>query len=130
MNNNTIADFLIRIKNGFMASKTQVTAPYSKITLSLAKILHDSGYLNKVEITGADKKKNIILTLSYQNKKAKLNNIQLQSRPSGRIYVKKNGIPHVLGGMGMAILSTPQGLMTDRQARKKGLGGEVICKVW
>jgi len=129
MINDPIADFLIRIKNGYLAKKTEVSVPYSKIKENLGKILVEEGYLEKLKIKN-EKLKIIELTLKYEGKRPALTDVQRVSKPGLRIYVDKTKIPKVLGGLGITIISTPKGLMTDKEARKKGLGGEVICKVW
>jgi len=139
MINDPIADFLIRIKNGYLAKKTEVSVPYSKIKENLGKILVEEGYLEKLKIPAcpagrrnpkSEIRKNLVLTLKYEKKKPALTDVQRVSKPGLRIYVDKTKIPKVLGGLGITIISTPKGLMTDKEARKKGLGGEVICKVW
>lgn len=138
-----IADFLIRIKNGYLAKKREVTAPYSKLKENLAKILVEEGYLTnskkqKARLpqpgTGGQakskKQEELVLTLKYEGKKPALTDVQRVSKPGLRIHAGKTKIPKVLGGLGATIISTSQGLMVDREARKKGLGGELICKVW
>jgi small subunit ribosomal protein S8 len=128
----TIADFLIRIKNGYRCKKDEVVTHYSAVNEKIAKILVDNGYLKeaKVEKTTSQKKKIINLTLKYEGKKPALSEIKRMSRPALRIYVKKTKIPQILGGLGLAIISTPKGLLTDSQAREKGEGGELICEVY
>ena len=127
-----IADFLARLKNGYLAKKRQIFVPYSKIKENLAKILVEEGYLTNSKKQKAKSKKQdeLVLTLKYEGKKPALTDIQRVSKPGLRIYVGKTKIPKVLGGLGIAIVSTPRGLMTDKEARKKWLGGEVICKIW
>lgn len=125
-----IADMLARIRNGYMAKKSSVAIPWSKMKESLAKILLDSGYISKQETKNEDGKKEIIISLKYSGKTPAVTEIKRISRPSLRIYANKNNLPRVLGGMGMAIISTPMGLLTDKDARKKSVGGEIICQVW
>lgn len=127
-----IADFLARIKNGYLSKKKEIFVPYSKIKENLAKILVEEGYLTNSKKQEAKSKKQdeLVLTLKYEGKKQALTDIQRVSKPGLRIYVGKTKIPKVLGGLGIAIVSTSKGLMTDKEARKKWLGGEVICKVW
>ena len=127
-----IADFLIRIKNGYLAKKREVTVPYSKLKENLAKILVEEGYLKELKTQNSKLKtqKELLLTLKYEKKKPALTDVQRVSKPGLRIHAGKTKIPKVLGGLGATIISTPQGLMVDREARKKGLGGELICKVW
>ena len=121
-----IGDFLIRIKNGYLARKKKVTAPFSKIKEKLAKILVDSGYLAELK---KDKNK-LIVRLRYPEGKPALEEVRRISKPGCRIYKKRKEIKPVRSGFGMAIISTPKGLMTDKEARKKNLGGEVICEIW
>ena len=121
-----IGDFLIRIKNGYLARKKKVTAPFSKIKEKLAKILVDSGYLAELK---RDKNK-LIVRLRYPEGKPALEEVRRISKPGCRIYKKRKEIKPVRSGFGMAIISTPKGLMTDKEARKKNLGGEVICEIW
>lgn len=127
-----IADFLARIKNGYLSKKKEIAVPYSKFKENLAKILVEEGYLinSKKQKVKSKKHDKLILTLKYEGKKPILTDVQRISKPGLRIYVDKTKIPRVLGGLGITIVSTPKGLMTDSEARKKGLGGEVICKVW
>lgn len=129
---------LIRIKNGYLASQKAVEIPYSKIREELANILLKEGYLAKVETkktkSGSGKKaveiKILNAILKYEGRKSSLGGIKIISKPSRRVYVKKDKIYDVLGGRGLLILSTPKGLMTGKEARKKGLGGEVVGKIW
>lgn len=124
-----IADFLSRIKNGYLARKAEIIVSYSKFGESLAKILMEEGYIEKIKIKN-EKRKMIELTLKYEGKKPALTDLERVSTPGLRIYVERREVPKVLGGLGIAIISTSQGLMTDKEARKKRLGGEVICKIW
>lgn len=126
-----ISDFFIRIKNGYLAGKKKVNVQHSKQKEFLANILVKSGYLAKVEIKVKEKeKKDLEMDLLYKDNKAKVTNVVMVSTPGKRVYVKRNKIPKVLGGLGISIISTPQGFMTDREARKKNLGGELFCKIW
>ena len=113
-----------------MARRDETEAPYSKMILSLAEILKNQGYLGKVEIQEEKHHKKLLMSLLYQDKEPKLTDVVMVSRPGKRVYVKRNELPKVLSGFGMAIISTPEGLMTDKSARKKGIGGELICKLW
>lgn len=130
-----IADLLARIKNGYLAKKAEIVVPYSRLKENLAKILVEEGYLSNVKCSAeggsnGKSKKELVLSLKYEGKKPVLTDVQRVSKPGLRIYVGKTKIPKVLGGLGVTIISTPKGLMTGRQAKKKGLGGEVICKIW
>lgn len=124
-----IADMLARINNGYMARKTSVDLPWSKMKESLANVLVKNNYLAKAEVTDQDGKKVLLLELKYDKKAPAILSIKRISRPSVRVYVNKGQLPRVLGGLGIAVISTPAGLLTDREARKKGLGGEVICEI-
>lgn len=128
-----IGDFFARIKNAYQVNKKVVSVPYSKIKEEIAKILVKAGYLDKIKVEPLSrnkKLKNLEITLKYKGRKPVLTEIKRVSKPSVRIYVKKGKIPKVLSGLGLSVLSTSEGLMTGKEARKKGLGGEVICKVW
>lgn len=135
---NPLSDMMIRIKNGYLTGQKTVQIPYSKTRERLAEILIQGGYLAKKEIEKiklSSKKKAvevkiIKVDLRYEKREPALMGLKIVSKSSHRIYVKKGEIPHVLGGRGIVILSTPQGLMTGQEARKKDLGGEVICEVW
>jgi small subunit ribosomal protein S8 len=127
-----ISDFLIQIKNGYLARKEKIEVPYSKNKEALGKLLVKESYLGKVTVKKEEGsiKKYLIIELLYIGKKPKLTEIVRLSKPSVRIYVKGKQIPKVLGGLGMIIISTPKGFLTGRQARKEGVGGELICKLW
>lgn len=125
-----ISDMLIRIKNGYLAGKKTVAVPYSKIREKLAKLLLGEGYLANLKIVKEYPTKMLYIDLKYQGKRPAVEGVKIVSRPSFKTYVKKENIPLVLGGRGLVVISTPQGLMTDREVRKKGLGGEIICKIW
>jgi len=125
----TIADLLIRIKNGYLARQRLVAAPWSKILEAIAQLLVNCGYLEKVKVR-KNKFKTLELTLKYNDGKPALTNFKRVSKLGVRHYVKAKQIPYVLDGYGVAIISTPKGLMTGKEARKKKLGGEVVCEVW
>lgn len=114
-----------------MARKNQVTAPYSKIKEEIADLLSKEGYLGKISVNKIDKvKKTLLIDLIYEDKNPKISSIVRVSKPGRRMYARKKRIPKAMGGFGMVMISTPQGLMTDKEARKKGLGGEIICQLW
>ncbi len=121
---------LIRIKNGYLANKSEVPVPWSKTKESVANLLIKQGFLDSQEISTDGSKKELTLKLKYDHKKSALTDVKIVSRPGLRIYVKRSQLPRVLGGLGIAIVSTPAGLLTDNEARHRGLGGEVICEVW
>lgn len=128
MTTDPIADMLTRIRNGLSANKTMVVVPYSKIKLSIAKILESNGY-----ITGVKENKNgafVTLEINLVGSPKKINTITRVSKPGRRLYTPKSEIPSVLGGRGIVIISTPSGIMTGSEARKKGVGGELICTVY
>lgn len=126
MVNDPISDLLTRIRNGYLAKNQTVALPWSKLKENLAEILVKNGFLLEKEKNEQD----LILKLKYNGGVPALTNIKRISKPSLRIYAGKNKLPRVLGGTGMAIISTPQGLMTNREAYKKNLGGEIICEVF
>lgn len=125
----SVSDLLARIKNGYLVNKTEVEIPWSKLSENLAKVLVAKDYLESYAIDDKEIKK-IKLQLKYHGKQPAITEIRRVSKPSLRIYAGKNDLPKVLGGMGIAIISTPAGLMVDSEARKKGLGGEVMCEIW
>lgn len=124
-----IADMLTRIRNGQSAEKSQVTMPSSKLKTSIAEVLKSEGYIDGFNIDEHDGKPVLTVTLKYYEGKPVIASIKRASRPGVRLYKPKNELPKVDGGLGVAIVSTPRGLMTDRAARSAGVGGEVICYV-
>jgi len=131
-----IADMLTRIRNAVMVSQTTVSVPHSKLKESIAQILKDEGYIDGFDVAAEEGsvQKNIRLKIKYvgvrREKRAVLTDLQRVSRPGRRVYVGKGEIPWVLSGMGVAILSTPKGVMTGQRARALGVGGEVVCQIW
>ncbi len=121
-----VADALIRIKNGYQVGKATVTVRFSKLILKLAKLLEKEGYLSGVE----QKNHEIIVSLKYNSRVPVLTDIKRVSKPSLRVYEGVKDLPRVLNGLGIAIISTPKGLMTDKEARKLKVGGEVLALVW
>lgn len=126
-----IADFLARIRNGIRARKQLIECPRSSIKLRIAEILRDEGFVNTVS-TVEDKKQGLLkLELRYDGRNScAITGMRRVSRPGQRAYVPAKQVPKVRNGMGIAIISTSQGVMTDREARHKGVGGEVLCEVW
>jgi small subunit ribosomal protein S8 len=124
-----IADFLTRIRNGQLAGKTEVAAPASRLKLALAKVLKEEGYIEDFAVAEADAKPTVTVRLKYYQGRPVIERIERISRPGLRVYKAKDELPKVLGGMGVAIISTSHGLMTDREARAAGHGGEVLCIV-
>lgn len=124
-----IADMLTRIRNGQSADKVSVSMPASKYKQSIAAVLKDEGYISDWRVEGEGVKKDLIIDLKYYMGKPVIEKIQKVSRPGLRIYKSAEELPRVIGGMGIAIISTSKGMMTDRTARENGQGGEVICTV-
>lgn len=124
-----IADLLIQIKNSYLVGKAKVSLPHSGIKQSLAKLLSEEEYVGNIQVTG-DIKKTLDIELKYDNKTPKFTHVVRISKPGKKVYARKDKLPKVLGGLGITIVSTSVGLLTDRQARKKGIGGELICKIW
>jgi small subunit ribosomal protein S8 len=125
-----IADMLTRIRNAATARHIRVLVPASKMKLGLARVLKEEGYIKDIEILKDNPQGTLRLTLRYVDKKPVLTQLKRVSKPGLRVYTKKADIPRVRGGLGVAVLSTPRGLMTGSSAYKQGLGGEVICYVW
>jgi small subunit ribosomal protein S8 len=129
-----IADMLTRLRNANQAYHDAVTMPHSKLKVGVAEILKQEGYISSWKVEDAPEGevgKTLQLTLKYgQNRERSIAGIRRISKPGLRVYAKHTGLPKVLGGLGVAIISTSQGLLTDRQANKKGVGGEVLAYVW
>ena len=126
-----IADMLTRIRNGLMLRKAFVLVPSSRIKTAIAQILLDEGFIQGYEVSDERPQPNIRVWLKYDNKRRPiLTNLKRVSKPGRRVYKGKRELPWVLSGMGVAIISTPRGLMTDREARRQGVGGEILCYVW
>lgn len=133
MHSDPIADMLTRIRNGLMAGHPNVAIPLSKNKVEIAKILQEEGYVEGYSVN-EEFPPTLNVQLKYWGKRRErrpvISSLQRVSKPGRRIYVGKSGIPWVLSGMGIAILSTPKGIMTGQQARRQGMGGEVLCYVW
>ena len=128
-----IADMLTRIRNANVAMHDEVVMPSSKLKESLAAILAREGYIAGYRVEGdtGHPGRKLIVTMKYTPDRARtITGIKRVSKPGLRVYSKADGVPRVLGGMGVSILSTNQGLLTDREARERGVGGEVLCQVW
>ncbi len=124
-----IADFLTRIRNGQAAGKTEVSMPSSKIKLALAQVLKDQGYIDEFSATTDAGKSTLKVSLKYFQGRPVIDRLERVSRPGLRVYRGKDELPAILGGLGVAIISTSRGVMTDREARAAGHGGEVLCIV-
>ena len=131
-----IADMLTRIRNAVLSGQALTAMPHSKVKTEIAKILKEEGYLESYDIADGERpgQKVLRLRIKYigerRERRPVLTNLQRISRPGRRVYTKKQDIPWGLSGIGVAILSTPKGIMTGQRARKLGIGGEIICKVW
>lgn len=121
-----IADALIRIKNGYSVGKVSVSIRFSKLILRLLRLLQEEGYLEKIE----QKDREILVSLKYDSRIPAISSVKRVSKPSLRVYKGAKDLPYVLNGLGIAVISTPKGLMTDKKARKAGVGGEVLALVW
>ncbi len=124
-----ISDMLTRIRNAQMVRKSDVSLPYSKLKFALAKLLEKEGYVGKVERTEVAKFPELRIELSYEGKAPKIQTVRRVSRPGRRVYAKYTELPRVLSDFGIAIISTPNGMMTNKEARARHLGGEVICEI-
>ena len=126
-----VADFLARIRNALGARHPKFDVPASKLKLELARILKEEGYIANFKPVEEEGRRLLRVYLKYgEGAEAAISSLQRVSRPGCRVYVGRNEIPRVLGGLGIVILTTPKGVMTGRQARKQGVGGEVLCEVW
>jgi small subunit ribosomal protein S8 len=126
-----IADFLSRIRNGIMARHAEVVAPASKLKEKLCELLESEGYIAGHAVRDADGFGEIVVRLRWADPRTNaITGLRRRSRPGQRMYVRHGSIPKIRSGLGIAILSTSKGLMTDRAARKAGLGGELLCEVW
>ena len=130
MNIDQIADMLTRIRNAQLAKKSEVVMPSSKFKVSLAKLLSKNKYIGEVATFSDDNKTYLKIQLRYLNKKPAIKGVKRVSKQGQRIYINKDELPIVKNGYGMAVISTSKGLLTDKMARKNGLGGEVICEIW
>jgi len=125
-----IADMLTRIRNGNIAKHSEVKIPFSKIKESMANILKNEGYIAGYEIKEEGTKKDIAVTLKYMDGDAVIKGLKRISKPGRRVYTSVENMPKVLGGLGIAIVSTPKGVITDKECRKHNVGGEILCYVW
>lgn len=126
-----IADMLTRIRNANSAYKTSTTMPSSKKLVEIARILKDEGYITDYRVIEGEPQDSLEVTLKYGTRKERtITGLRRISKPGLRVYAKKDELPRVLGGLGIAVISTSQGVMTDRNARKAGVGGEVVAYIW
>jgi len=125
-----IADLLIQIKNAYLAHHPELTVPYSRQKAEIARILERENLVGKVNETGAGAKKAIVIELLYKRKTPRITTVRRISKPGCRVYSSARRVPWVRFGPGLTLVSTSAGILTDRQAREKNLGGEVICQIW
>jgi small subunit ribosomal protein S8 len=124
-----IADMLTRVRNAQQVNKTSVSMPSSKLKVAIAAVLKDEGYIDGFQVKTEDGKAELEITLKYYAGRPVIERIERVSRPGLRVYKGRDAIPQVMNGLGVAIVTTPQGVMTDRKARATGVGGEVLCYV-
>jgi small subunit ribosomal protein S8 len=126
-----IADMLTRIRNGIMTRQKQVVVPGSKVKVALARILKEEGFIRDFEVTRDLPQPQLRIVLKYdRDRQSVITGLRRISKPGRRVYVNRSQIPWVLSGLGIAVVSTPQGIMTGQRARRLGFGGEVLCYVW
>jgi len=134
--NDPIADMLTRIRNAVMSGKSVVAMPSSKLKVEIARILKEEGFISSYDEVEAENSVQNVLRLQIKyvgerrERRPVITSMERVSRPGRRVYTRKQDIPWILSGMGIAILSTPKGVMTDKRARQVGVGGEILCKVW
>ena len=128
----TISDMLTRIRNASIVKKQTTDLPATKMTRSIAKVLREEGFVGEYEETGEGIDKMLVLTLKYKGKARQpiITALKRVSKPGLRVYSNHKDLPKVLGGIGIAVISTSSGIMTDREARKQGVGGEILCYIW
>ncbi len=128
----TISDMLTRIRNANLARHQTTEVPSTKTTRSIAKVLKDEGFIADFAEAGEGIKRNLVIALKYKGKSKRpiITTLRRVSKPGFRVYSNRRELPRVLGGIGIAIISTSSGIMTDREARRTGLGGEVLCYIW
>lgn len=126
MVNDALSDLVSRVKNGYLAGQPEITVGWSRVKEMVVKVLAELGYVEKY----AKKENELKIVLKYNGKKAVLTDIRRVSKPGARIYAGAKRLPRVLGGLGVNIVSTPKGIMSDKQAKKLNVGGEIIAQVW
>jgi small subunit ribosomal protein S8 len=124
-----MGDFMIRIKNAYMAHRLTVEAPYSKVSLALAKILTENNYIQNVEEQEVDGRKKLLITLKYTKRQPALQTVKIISTPSLHIYIKRHELPKKVRELGMHIVSTSKGIMSDEEAMKEGVGGKLLFQI-
>lgn len=126
----SISNFLTIIRNGFMVGKRTVNMPFSRITHEVAQVLKNEGFINDVRVSQADSHKQLEVDLRYIGGESVIHSIERESTPGRRHYAKAKNIKPIIGKLGISILTTSKGIMTDKQARQMSVGGEIICSVW
>jgi small subunit ribosomal protein S8 len=130
--NDTIADMLTRIRNATLARHQTTEVPSTRMTRDIARVLREEGFIADFSESGEGVRRNLVISLKYRGKNRRpiINTLKRISKPGLRVYSNRKELPRVLGGIGIAIISTSSGIMTDRDARRQGLGGEVLCYIW
>jgi small subunit ribosomal protein S8 len=130
--NDTISDMLTRIRNACLVRHPTTAVPTTKITRSIAQVLKEEGFIEDYSETGEGVKKQLVISLKYKNRNRQpiITTLKRVSKPGLRVYSNCKDLPRVLGGIGIAIISTSKGIMTDREARRQGVGGEILCYIW
>lgn len=130
--NDTISDMLTRIRNACAVRHPTTQVPTTRMTRSIAQVLQEEGFIESFEEVGEGIKKHLVISLKYKerNRQPIINTLQRVSKPGLRVYSNRKDLPRVLGGIGIAIISTSKGIMTDREARRQNVGGEILCYVW
>lgn len=128
--NDSISDFLARVKNAYAARHKSLEVPFVRTLSEIGKILEKEKFVKEVKVVTESKRKKLLITLDYPHRKSAITDVKRISKPGLRVYTSKNNIPRVLGGFGAVIISTPEGIMTGKEAKKRNLGGEIMCKVW
>lgn len=130
--NDTISDMLTRIRNACLVRHTTTQVPTTRMTRSIAQVLKDEGFIEDFSEAGEGVQKHLVISLKYKGKNRQpiINTLKRVSKPGLRVYSNRKDLPRVLGGIGIAIVSTSKGIMTDREARRQNVGGEVLCYVW
>jgi small subunit ribosomal protein S8 len=130
--NDTISDMLTRIRNSCLVKHSTTVVPTTKMTRNIARVLQQEGFIDGFEESGEGIEKHLVISLKYKgrNRQPIINTLKRVSKPGLRVYSNRKELPRVLGGIGIAIVSTSSGVMTDREARRQGIGGEVLCYVW
>jgi small subunit ribosomal protein S8 len=125
------ADFLTRVRNGLRSRQRDVRVPHSRLKYEVARVLLEEGFVSNFQVEGEGIRRKLVVTLKYDETGASvIRGIRMVSRQSRRVYVGAGNTPRVIGGLGVAIMTTSSGVITDRDARRKRVGGEVLCKVW